>query len=48
MDPGHAGRGAAVKTPRYLAGNAGAADVEPSAADLAELDALPEPEGARY
>ena len=23
-------------------------DVEPSAADLAELDALPEPQGARY
>lgn len=37
-----------TKTPKYLADNAGAADVEPSAADLAELDALPAPEGARY
>jgi len=37
-----------TKTPRYLTDNAGAADVELSAADLAELDALPEPQGARY
>ena len=37
-----------TKTPRYLAENAGAADLELSAADLAELDALPAPEGARY
>jgi len=37
-----------TKTPKYLAENAGAADVEVSAADLAELDALPAPEGARY
>jgi aryl-alcohol dehydrogenase-like predicted oxidoreductase len=37
-----------TKTPRYLVDNAGAADVELSAADLAELDALPVPEGARY
>jgi aryl-alcohol dehydrogenase-like predicted oxidoreductase len=37
-----------TKTPRYLAENAGAADVELSTADLAELDALPAPEGARY
>jgi aryl-alcohol dehydrogenase-like predicted oxidoreductase len=37
-----------TKTPKYLADNAGAADVELSAADLAELDALPAPEGARY
>lgn len=37
-----------TKTPKYLAENAGAADVELSAADLAELDALPTPEGARY
>jgi aryl-alcohol dehydrogenase-like predicted oxidoreductase len=37
-----------TKTPRYLADNAAAADVELSAADLAELDALPAPEGARY
>ena len=37
-----------TKTPRYLADNAAAADVELSAADLAELDALPAPQGARY
>ncbi|MCW2903495.1 MAG: aldo/keto reductase [Streptosporangiaceae bacterium] len=37
-----------TKTPKYLLDNAGAADVELSAADLAELDALPAPEGARY
>jgi aryl-alcohol dehydrogenase-like predicted oxidoreductase len=37
-----------TKTPKYLADNAGAADVQLSAADLAELDALPAPEGARY
>jgi aryl-alcohol dehydrogenase-like predicted oxidoreductase len=37
-----------TKTPRYLADNAAAADLELSPADLAELDALPAPEGARY
>ena len=37
-----------TKTPRYLADNAGAADIELSAAELAELDALPTPQGARY
>ena len=37
-----------TKTPKYLADNAGAADIELSAADLAELDALPAPQGARY
>ena len=37
-----------TKTPKYLAENASVADVEVSAADLAELDALPAPEGARY
>lgn len=37
-----------TKTPTYLADNAGAADVELSAADLADVDALPTPEGARY
>ena len=37
-----------TKTPKYLADNAGAAGVELSAANLAELDALPAPEGARY
>jgi len=34
-----------LNEPAYVAG---AADVELSAADLAELDALPAPEGARY
>jgi aryl-alcohol dehydrogenase-like predicted oxidoreductase len=37
-----------TKTPKYLVDNAGAADVTLSPADLAELDALPGPEGARY
>jgi aryl-alcohol dehydrogenase-like predicted oxidoreductase len=37
-----------TKTPKYLADNAGAADVQLSAADLAELDTLPAPQGARY
>jgi aryl-alcohol dehydrogenase-like predicted oxidoreductase len=37
-----------TKTPRYLEDNAAAADVRPSAADLAELDAIPAPVGARY
>jgi aryl-alcohol dehydrogenase-like predicted oxidoreductase len=37
-----------TKTPRYLAENAGAADIQLSAADLAELDALPVPQGSRY
>jgi len=37
-----------TKTPGYLADNAGAADTGLSPADLAELDALPAPRGARY
>jgi aryl-alcohol dehydrogenase-like predicted oxidoreductase len=37
-----------TKTPKYMTDNAGAADVELRAADLAELDALPAPQGARY
>jgi len=37
-----------TKTPKYLAENAGAADIRLSAAALAELDALPAPEGTRY
>ena len=37
-----------TKTPKYLADNAGAADVVLSAADLADLDALPAPQGTRY
>lgn len=37
-----------TKTPKYLADNAGAADIELSSTDLAELDALPAAEGARY
>jgi aryl-alcohol dehydrogenase-like predicted oxidoreductase len=37
-----------TKTPMYLADNAGAADVELSATDLADLDALPAPQGSRY
>jgi aryl-alcohol dehydrogenase-like predicted oxidoreductase len=37
-----------TKTPEYLVENAGAADLQLSVADLAELDALPAPEGARY
>ncbi|MGC5008410.1 aldo/keto reductase [Streptomyces sp. DT203] len=37
-----------TKTPTYLADNAGAGDVELSPADLADLDALPAPEGGRY
>ncbi|RPE47111.1 aryl-alcohol dehydrogenase-like predicted oxidoreductase [Streptomyces sp. Ag109_O5-1] len=37
-----------TKTPKYLADNAGAADIELNAEDLAELDALPTPEGGRY
>ena len=37
-----------TKTPRYLADNAGAADIRLSAGELAELDALPAPHGARY
>ncbi|MBO1416540.1 aldo/keto reductase [Streptomyces sp. FH025] len=37
-----------TKTPRYLVDNAGAAEVELSAADLAELDALPEAAGGRF
>jgi aryl-alcohol dehydrogenase-like predicted oxidoreductase len=37
-----------TKTPKYLVDNAGAADVELTPADLADLDAPPEPQGARY
>ncbi|GIH18312.1 aldo/keto reductase [Rugosimonospora africana] len=37
-----------TKTPRYLADNAGAADLRLSAADLADLDSIPAPVGARY
>jgi aryl-alcohol dehydrogenase-like predicted oxidoreductase len=37
-----------TKTPKYLADNAGAADVELRPADLAELDTLPAPQGGRY
>jgi aryl-alcohol dehydrogenase-like predicted oxidoreductase len=37
-----------TKTPRYLADNAVAADVELSAADISELDATPAPVGTRY
>jgi aryl-alcohol dehydrogenase-like predicted oxidoreductase len=37
-----------TKTPKYLVENAAAADLELSPADLAELDALPAPEGTRY
>ncbi|MQS11626.1 aldo/keto reductase [Streptomyces kaniharaensis] len=37
-----------TRTPRYLVDNAGAAEVVLSAADLAELDALPAPTGSRY
>jgi len=37
-----------TKTPAYLADNIAAGDIELSAADLAELDALPAPQGGRY
>jgi aryl-alcohol dehydrogenase-like predicted oxidoreductase len=37
-----------TKTPRYLTDNAGAADITLSVADLADLNALPTPEGTRY
>ncbi|MFE1192751.1 aldo/keto reductase [Streptomyces olivaceoviridis] len=37
-----------AKTPTYPAENAGGADVRLSAADLADLDAIPAPVGARY
>ena len=37
-----------TKTPKFLADNAGAAEVALSAADQAELDALPAPIGTRY
>jgi aryl-alcohol dehydrogenase-like predicted oxidoreductase len=37
-----------TKTPRYLMDNAAAAGIELGAADVAELDALPPPEGTRY
>jgi aryl-alcohol dehydrogenase-like predicted oxidoreductase len=37
-----------TKTPRYLEDNAGAAAVELGAAEMADLDALPAPEGSRY
>jgi len=34
-----------TKTPKYLVDNAGAADIELTPADLADLDALPTPQG---
>ncbi|MFE4821588.1 aldo/keto reductase [Streptomyces sp. NPDC056704] len=37
-----------TKTSKYLADNAGSADIELSTEDLAELDALPTPQGGRY
>ena len=37
-----------TKTPKYLLDNAAAADLDLTAADLAELDALPAPTGSRY
>lgn len=37
-----------TKTPRYLESNAGAADVELTPEELAELDAVPEAQGDRY
>ncbi|MEV7687438.1 aldo/keto reductase [Streptomyces bungoensis] len=37
-----------TKTPEYLADNAGGADLPLSSADLADLDAIPAPVGARY
>ncbi|MCZ7374775.1 aldo/keto reductase [Micromonospora sp. WMMC250] len=37
-----------TKTPTYLADNCAAGDVRLSAEDLADLDALPAPEGGRY
>ena len=37
-----------TKTPKYLVDNAGAADLALDAADLAELDAIPAPQGGRY
>ncbi|MDH6117671.1 aldo/keto reductase [Kitasatospora sp. GAS204B] len=37
-----------TKTPKYLTDNAGAGDLELSATDLAELDALPTPHGGRF
>jgi aryl-alcohol dehydrogenase-like predicted oxidoreductase len=37
-----------TKTPKYLLDNIAAGDVELSAADLADLDALPTPVGGRY
>src|ERR1019366_2215086 len=37
-----------TKTPKYLEENAAAAGIELSPADLAELDAVPPPEGSRY
>jgi aryl-alcohol dehydrogenase-like predicted oxidoreductase len=37
-----------TKTPRYLAENAAAADIQLSATDLSELEAAPAPVGSRY
>ncbi|WP_327419871.1 aldo/keto reductase [Streptomyces sp. NBC_01230] len=37
-----------TKTPKYLTDNAGAADVQLSATDLADLNAIQAPVGARY
>jgi aryl-alcohol dehydrogenase-like predicted oxidoreductase len=37
-----------TKTPKYLEDNAGAADIHLTDADMAELDAVPAPQGGRY
>ena len=37
-----------TRTPAHMADNAGAADIKLSPSDLADLDALPAPEGGRY
>jgi aryl-alcohol dehydrogenase-like predicted oxidoreductase len=37
-----------TKNPKYVADNAGAANVRLSASDLADLDSIPAPVGARY
>lgn len=37
-----------TKTPKYLVDNAGAAELALDATDLAELDAIPAPQGGRY
>lgn len=37
-----------TKTPKYLADNAGAGDLQLTAEDFADLDDLPAPVGSRY